>query len=55
MDIELQKFFYALGIPMYQGYGLSEAAPIISANLPAMHKMGSSGRVVKDLEVKIVD
>ena len=33
LDIELQKFFYALGIPMLQGYGLSEAAPVISANL----------------------
>src|SRR5690554_103105 len=32
LDIELQRFFYAIGIPMYQGYGLSEASPIISAN-----------------------
>ncbi len=55
LDIELQRFFYAIGTPMYQGYGLSEAAPIISANLPVLHKMGSSGKVVKDLEVKIVD
>lgn len=55
LDIELQKFFYAIGIPMYQGYGLSEAAPIISANTPAYHKMGSSGKVVNDLQIKIVD
>ncbi len=55
LDIELQKLFYAIGIPMYQGYGLSEAAPIISANTPAYHKMGSSGKVVNDLEIKIVD
>ena len=55
LDIELQKFFYALGIPMYQGYGLSEASPIISANVPASHKMGSSGKIIKNLEVKIVD
>ncbi|MCP5064852.1 MAG: AMP-binding protein [Ignavibacteriae bacterium] len=55
LDIELQKFFYAIGIPMLQGYGLSEAAPIISANVPKLHKMGSSGRIIKDLEVKIVD
>lgn len=53
LDIELQKFFYALGIPMYQGYGLSEAAPIISANTPAQHKMGSSGKVVRNLLIKI--
>ena len=55
LDIELQKFFYAIGTPMYQGYGLTEAAPIISANVPVLHKMGSSGKVVQGLELKIVD
>lgn len=55
LDIELQRFFYALGIPMFQGYGLSEAAPIISSNVPAIHKLGSSGKIVKYLEVKICD
>jgi len=55
LDIELQKFFYAIGIPMYQGYGLTEAAPIISANTPTKHKMGSSGRVLPRLELKICD
>ncbi|VAX25670.1 Long-chain-fatty-acid--CoA ligase [hydrothermal vent metagenome] len=55
LDIELQRFFYAIGIPIFQGYGLTEAAPVISANVPVLHKMGSSGRVVKDLELKIVD
>ncbi|MBK7106898.1 MAG: AMP-binding protein [Ignavibacteriae bacterium] len=55
LDIELQRFFYAIGMPMFQGYGLSEAAPIISANVPNLHKMGSSGQIVKGLQVKIVD
>lgn len=55
LDIELQRFFYALGIPMFQGYGLTEAAPVISANVPAIHKLGSSGKIVKDLLVKICD
>jgi len=53
LDIELQRFFYAIGIPMFQGYGLTEAAPIISANVPMKHKLGSSGYVVPDLEIKI--
>ncbi len=53
LDIELQRFFYAIGIPMLQGYGLTEAAPIISANVPACHKLGSSGKVVPNLELKI--
>ncbi len=55
LDIELQRFFYAIGIPMYQGYGLSEASPIISANTPVFHKLGSSGKVVNQLEIKICD
>lgn len=55
LDIELQRFFYAIGIPMFQGYGLSEAAPIISSNVPRKHKLGSSGSVVINLDVKICD
>ena len=55
LDIELQRFFYAVGMPMYQGYGLTEAAPIISANVPMKHKLGSSGYVVPNLELKICD
>lgn len=55
LDIELQKFFYAVGIPMLQGYGLSEASPIISANAMFRHKLGSSGFLVDDLELKIID
>ncbi len=55
LDIELQRFFYAIGIPMFQGYGLSESAPVISSNVPACHKMGSSGKLVKDLELRICD
>jgi long-chain acyl-CoA synthetase len=55
LDIDLQRFFYAIGIPMYQGYGLSEASPVISANTPSRHKLGSSGCLVPDLEVRICD
>jgi len=55
LDIELQRFFYAIGIPIYQGYGLSEASPIISANGPEIHKLGSSGLPVNDMEIKICD
>lgn len=55
LDIELQKFFYAIGIPMYQGYGLSESAPIISSNAPLRHKLGSSGFIVDNLDLKICD
>jgi long-chain acyl-CoA synthetase len=55
LDIELQKFFYALGIPMFQGYGLTEAAPVISSNSLKAHKLGSSGRVAPGIELRICD
>lgn len=55
LDIELQRFFFAIGTPVYQGYGLTEASPIISANCPEAVKFGSSGKIVKYLDVKICD
>ncbi|MGQ8338584.1 AMP-dependent synthetase/ligase [Sunxiuqinia sp. A32] len=55
LDIELQRFFYAIGMPMCQGYGLSEAAPVISSNALHAIKFGSSGKLVKYMELKIVD
>ncbi|WP_295906761.1 long-chain fatty acid--CoA ligase [uncultured Alistipes sp.] len=57
LDIELQRFFYAIGIPMFQGYGLSEATPVISTNSPKYHwhRFGSSGKILIPLELKIVD
>jgi len=55
LDIELQRFFYAVGMPMCQGYGLSEASPVISSNALHAIKFGSSGRLVKYMELKICD
>jgi len=55
LDIELQRFYYAIGIPMMQGYGLSEATPVISSNSLIKHKLGSSGYLVKPLDIKICD
>ncbi len=55
LDIDMQRFFYAIGIPMFQGYGLTEAAPVISSNKPHEHKLGTSGKVLKGMEIKIVD
>ena len=55
LDIQLQRYYNAIGIPMFQGYGLSEATPIICANAPGHAIFGSSGRVVKPLDIKICD
>jgi long-chain acyl-CoA synthetase len=55
LDKNLQKFYVGIGIPMYQGYGLSEATPVLSSNGPEMYRFGSSGKLVKPLELKICD
>jgi len=54
LDVKQQEFFAALGVPVYQGYGLTEAAPIISANTPSRHKLGTSGPVFESIQAKIV-
>ena len=55
LDIELQRFFCAVGMPMFQGYGLSEATPIICSNAPGHAIFGSSGRIVRPMDCKICD
>lgn len=55
LDSDLQRFFLAIGIPVCQGYGLSESSPVISSNSLKNIKIGTSGKLVKPLELKIVD
>ena len=55
LDKNLQKFYVGIGIPMFQGYGLSEATPVLSSNGPEKYRFGSSGKLVKPLELKICD
>ncbi len=55
LDIELQRFFCAVGMPMFQGYGLTEATPIICSNSAGHAIFGSSGRIVKPMDCKICD
>ncbi|MGI9532793.1 AMP-dependent synthetase/ligase [Lutimonas sp.] len=55
LDIKQQQFYKAIGIPVYQGYGLTEATPIISTNTPFNHKMGTSGKVLEGIQCRICD
>jgi long-chain acyl-CoA synthetase len=48
----LAEFFWAVGIPIYQGYGLTETSPIVSSNFP-MNRVGSSGLPIPDCQVRI--
>ena len=52
---EIAEAFDQFGINMYQGYGLTECAPLISANYPKENRFGSVGKPVSYMDVKIVD
>lgn len=49
---ELAEFFWAVGVPLYQGYGLTETAPVLTSNYPAS-RMGSSGKPIPNVELRI--
>jgi long-chain acyl-CoA synthetase len=54
LDLGQQEFFKAIGIPVYQGYGLTEAAPVVSSNTVKTHKLGSSGVPAPSVECRIL-
>ena len=50
----LAEFFWAVGIPIYQGYGLTETAPVLTSNYPN-NRMGSSGKPIPNVELRIAE
>jgi long-chain acyl-CoA synthetase len=50
---ELAEFFWAVGVPVYQGYGLTETSPVVSANYPGANKVGTVGRPIPHVDVRI--
>ena len=50
---EVAEFMEALGIQVYEGYGLTETSPIVSANVPGQRKLGSVGRPLPGVRVVI--
>ncbi len=52
---ELAEFFWSVGLPVYQGYGLTETSPIVAANLPVANKVGTVGRPIPHVQVRIAD
>jgi long-chain acyl-CoA synthetase len=50
----LAEFFWTVGIPIYQGYGLTETSPIVSSNYPA-NRMGSSGKPIRNVQVRAAE
>ncbi len=52
---DLAEFFYAVGVPVLEGYGLTETSPVIATNTPDHPKFGTVGKPVRNVEVKIAE
>jgi long-chain acyl-CoA synthetase len=55
LSVELLEFFWTAGMPIYQGYGLTETSPVVSASNPKSYRVGTVGRPIAGVEVKIAD
>lgn len=53
LDVELEKFWELMGFKIVQGYGLTESSPVISCNSPYQRKIGSVGKILPDVTVKL--
>ena len=50
---EIAEFFWAIGVAVYQGYGLTETSPVVSSNTPEANRVGSVGRPIPHEQVRI--
>ncbi len=53
LSMPVYTFFHNIGIPLYQGYGLTETSPVICVNAPGSSKVGTCGKTFEHVEVKL--
>jgi long-chain acyl-CoA synthetase len=51
---DLAEFFWSIGVPIYQGYGLTETSPVLTSNHPK-NRVGSSGKPIKNVLIRIAE
>ncbi len=52
---DVEEFFWAIGVPIYQGWGLTETCSGVTSNIPNAHRFGSVGKPFRGVELKIAD
>jgi len=52
---QILEFFYAAGVPVMEGYGMTETATVATTSSPEAHRFGSVGRALPGVEIKIAD
>jgi len=55
LGIDLAQWFASAGIPILEGYGLTETSPVIAVNLPGRNKLGTIGPKLKNLDVRFAE
>jgi len=55
LGLETAKWFAAMGIALWEGYGLTETSPVIALNTPLSQRMGAAGRPLPNLELKLAE
>ena len=53
LDVAIAEFFYGVGLPVIEGYGLTETAPILTVNPPDAPRAGTVGKAVDGVELSI--
>src|SRR5437660_558108 len=52
---ELAEWYATVGIRIHEGYGLTETSPVIAVNTPTAHKLGTVGRPLENVQVRIAE
>ena len=55
LGLELAEWYADIGIQIHEGYGLTETSPVIAVNTPSAHKLGTVGKPLSNVEVRIAE